>query len=115
MKARIALAGALLPLAACSYMQTKDVGDEYVQGTRAAVVVVLGDAGLATRAGPDCVVNDGATELDCTAQTTTGARVEAHASGGDSDNLDSADLTISVDGSVLYTGSVAAVLARENE
>lgn len=115
MKARIAAAAALLPLAACSYLQTKDVGDEYVQGTRAAVVVVLEGAGLATRTGPECVVDDGATVLDCTAQTTTGARVEAHAAGGDSDNLDAAELTVRVDDRAVYTGTVAAVLARENE
>lgn len=104
-----------LGLGGCSYLQTRDVGDEYVQGARVAIVEVLAGAGQQTRTGPDCVVDDGATALDCTGTTTTGSSVEAHASGGSSNDLDAAELTVTVDGSRIYEGSIAAVLARENE
>lgn len=109
------LAVALVALPACSYLQSRAVGDEYVQGARTAVVDVLGDAGYTTRTGPDCVVSGDATSLACTALTTSGARVDAHTSGGDTDNLDAVQLIVDVDGDTVFEGSVADVLARANE
>lgn len=113
--AALAALGALGELGACGYLQTKAVGDEYVQGARTAIVDVLAAAGLTTRTGPDCVVSEDATSLSCTAQTTTGARVDAHATGGETDDLDAARLTVDVDGDTVYEGSVGGVLARANE
>lgn len=100
---------------ACSYLQTKAVGDEYVQGAQAAIVDVLAEAGLSTRTGPDCTVSADATSLDCVATTTTGADVAARAAGGDSNDLEAAELTVTVAGERLFTGTVAAVLTQANE
>lgn len=102
-------------LAGCSYLRTKAIGDEYVQGARTAIVDVLADAAVSTRTGPDCTVSADATSLDCVATTTTGAAVAAHAAGGDSNDLEAAELTVTVDGDHLFTGTVAAVLAGANE
>lgn len=105
----------LLGLAGCSYLQTKAVSDEYVQGARTAIIDVLADAAIATRTGPDCTVSADATSLDCVATTTKGAGVTARAAGGDANDLEAAELTVAVDGDQLFAGTVAAVLAQANE
>lgn len=105
----------VVPASACGYLRSKDVGDEYVQAARVAIVEVLAGAGYSTRTGPDCSVSEDATSMNCTATTTTSASVEAHAEGGDTNDLEAAQLTVDVGGDNVYTGSIAAVLTSENE
>lgn len=109
----------VLGLAACSPVTSQlpsgNVGDEYSQGTRSAFQDVLFDAGFQLETGPECEVNADDTGLDCTGTTLEGRAAEAHAVGGDDNDLDSAQLTVRVGDEAIYEGTVSDVLRAADE
>lgn len=112
-------AALVLGIAACSPVTSQlpsgNVGDEYTQGTRSAFQDVIFDAGLQLGTGPECEVTGDETGLDCTGTTLDGRTAEAHAVGGDNNDLNAARLTVRVGDETIYEGTVSDVLQAADE
>lgn len=109
----IAAGACALALSGCVPAPGPSTGtDGYVQGTRTAMQDVLGDTGVQLETGPQCGTSAAGAVLVCSGRTTDGRQAEARARGGDEDDLQAAELVVTLDGRTVYEGTVQAVLAK---